>query len=570
MSRIKNKRQSMLEGAAVLFIATAVVKILGGIFKIPLGNFIGELGMGYFRTAYDLYLPVYSVALAGMPVAVCRLVAESVARERFRDTRRILSVARRSFFIVGVIACLILIAIAYPYLSLVLKQTNGLPGVLVIAPSIIFCCVVAAYRGYYQGLFNMNVTAVTEVIEAVGKLIIGLILAFAVGKAGAPPQYQAAAAIMGITVGTLFSAVYASIRYKRSGDGITAEQLRLSPPAKDSNATLKALMMIAVPMALGSLATQIAGMIDVMTVQSRLLTSVTENTEIFKTNYPEMWQALLADADAGGTDAGVIKLVPTYLYGCYKGFAFSVYNLIPSITSMLGVSAVPAMTTAWANRCKRDVRKNFEMVIRVSSLVALPSGFGICALAGGIMNLLYASKPIGASIAGPVLSIFGIAVIFCGISMPMTSLLQAIGKERVPVYNMIVGAILKIIVNYIFVAIPSVNVKGAAIGTVVCYAYILIADFYVLCKYTKIVPNLMTTIVKPLIASAMCGITAWAVSGIAGHFMSDKISTVLAILVACVVYVIAVLVLRVLSHDDIVSLPKGEKIAALLEKRRWI
>ena len=153
----------------------------------------------------------------------------------------------------------------------------------------------------------MNVTAVTEVIEAVGKLIIGLILAFAVGKAGAPPQYQAAAAIMGITVGTLFSAVYASIRYKRSGDGITAEQLRLSPPAKDSNATLKALMMIAVPMALGSLATQIAGMIDVMTVQSRLLTSVTENTEIFKANYPEMWQALLADADAGGTDAGVIK-----------------------------------------------------------------------------------------------------------------------------------------------------------------------------------------------------------------------------------------------------------------------
>ena len=142
---------------------------------------------------------------------------------------------------------------------------------------------------------------------------------------------------------------------------------------------------------------------------------------------------------------------------------------------MLGVSAVPAMTTAWANRCKRDVRKNFEMVIRVSSLVALPSGFGICALAGGIMNLLYASKPIGASIAGPVLSIFGIAVIFCGISMPMTSLLQAIGKERVPVYNMIVGAILKIIVNYIFVAIPSVNVKGAAIGTVVFAMHIFLS-----------------------------------------------------------------------------------------------
>lgn len=160
-------------------IATALVKVLGAVFKIPLQNNISGLAVGYFNTAYDLYLPIYSVALAGMPVAVCRMVASHMEQKQYADARQVLLVAKKVFWAIGIVGTLVVWAVARPYLSYVGESLGTLPSLIVIAPCVLFCCIMSTYRGYYEGMSNMTPTAISQVIEAlVGKVILGLGCAF--------------------------------------------------------------------------------------------------------------------------------------------------------------------------------------------------------------------------------------------------------------------------------------------------------------------------------------------------------------------------------------------------------
>lgn len=565
--KLNNKKQSFLEGAMVLVIATGLVKIIGAIFKIPLGNLLGELGSGYFQNAYDLYLPIYSLAMAGLPIAVSRMVADSVARNRYRDARQIFRMARRTFLITGLTGFVLMLVVSYPYVLSIGGKTEALPGILTIAPSILFCCVMSSYRGYYEGLRNMTPTAVSQVIEAMGKLVLGLGFAYGARAMGLAVQYQAAGAILGITIGTLLGAIYLWVRFHVSGDGITRRDLMESPAAYSGRHTVRLLAAIAIPVVLGSMANQIASLVDAVTVQNRLTHMVTQAGMGLESIYPEM----MADLSASyGSAAEVLDHVPTYLYGCYKVYAFSIFNLVPTLTSVLGISALPALTTAWASRSRRAVRASVESVLRITSIIVFPCGLGMSVLSSGVLNLLFHSKPIGAAIAAPNLFILGFAAIFAGLVMPMTNMLQAIGKQKIPVRNIIVGAMLKIVVNFALVGIPTVNIHGASAGTLVCYMYMFVMNFYALCKYTKLIPNLLRTFVKPLAAGLFCAAAAWAANGLLGGRLSGSVTTIAAIAIAGIVYLAALILLRVLTKDDILMLPKGKKIAKTLEKLHWI
>ena len=569
-SRNKNKKQSFIEGAAVLVMATAIVKVLGAVFKIPLGNLIGELGMGYFQTAYDLYLPIYSIALAGMPIAVCRMVASYMAQEQYHDARAVLKIAKRVFWAIGVGGTLLLLLAAYPYLLFIGGNSGALAGILVIAPCILFCCIMSTYRGYYEGLCNMTPTALSQVIEAAGKVIIGLGLAYLVAYLGYGHAYQSAAAIFGIMLGTAFGALYLRLRLHFLGDGITPEMMVKCAGQVDTNKQIfKALITIAVPVIIGSLASQIAGLIDVTTVQRRLSDAVQQNPAFFEENFPEMWKALLLEAP-GKTVEEVLKDIPTYLYGCYKGFAFSIYSLLPTITSVIGVSALPVMTTAFSAGNKEETKTTMESVVRVTSLLCMPAGFGIAAVSEGILKLLYPLKPIGASIAAAPLTVLGFAVIFGGLSMPLTNLLQAVGKERIPVINMLIGALIKIGLNFWLVGQEGINVVGAAISTFACYLFIVVADFYFLVKHTGVKINFFACFFKPLLAGGLCGIGAWAAYGLLLRVVSSTLATIGSIGIAAVIYLISVLLLRIITKNDLLMVPKGEKIAKVLEKLGWI
>ncbi|MDO4742443.1 MAG: polysaccharide biosynthesis protein [bacterium] len=568
MEANKRKQQSFLHGAMVLVAATALVKVIGAIFKIPLSNLIGDLGFGYFSSAYDLYLPIYALAMAGLPVALSRMIAENMAQKRYRDVGVTLKVARKAFFVTGFTGFAIMLIAIWPFLYITeggISLNSTLPSMLAIVPALVFCCVISTYRGYYEGLRDMYPTAISEVIEALGKLILGLSFAYIILKLTNNVAFAAAGAMTGITVGTVFAAGYLRIKYKKDGAILTSDELESSPEPRTQRRVLKLLLMIAIPVVLSSLATNIANMIDVTMVKWLLRSVMDRSGEVIRSMYAESIKAYDSASSTALTDAQI----PTFLYGI-RSKAYTMFNLIPTITSALGVGAIPVLAEMWTKNDRNGIKTNLETVIKTAAIIALPAGLGMAALSPQIMELMYNSTA-SVEIGAPMLLVLGIASVFAGITIPLTCILQAIGKQMVPVRNIAIGAIIKIVINFVLVGNPSINIVGACVGTLCCYMFIMIADYICIVKHTKVVPDIYKILFKPFIAALACGFAAYAVARVLNSVdLGNLISTAGGIVTGGIIYLIFVILLKIIDREDILSLPKGKKFIKALEKFKII
>ena len=558
-SKKEQKQQSFLYATLILGISTLLVKVMGACFKIPLARLIGESGMGFFSTAYDVYLPVYSLAMAGLPIAVSRIVAGFVAEHKYNDARKTLKVSKIAFLVTGLVGFALMFALAF-IVTGVAKTPKALPAMFVIAPSILFCCIMSSYRGYYEGMRNMFPTAISSLIEAICKLFLGYTFAWIVmenysGDLETKLSYAAAAAMLGITMGTVIGSVFLILRHRIKGDFVSQEQLALAPEADSNKKLLKTLIAFAIPVALGSLVNNVASLIDVAMVQRQLHSAVESNPEVFYSMYAQNFELGKITSNSQ---------IPNYLYGCYKGYAYTIFNLIPTITSVVGISALPVLTMAWTDGNKPAIKSNLESMIKVITLIAFPAGIGVAVLAPQIISLLFNTNN---NITSTLLSVLGISACLSGMTTPLTNLLQAIGKPSAPVKNIAVGAVIKIVINYILVGIPDVNIYGAPIGTLCCYLYIAIADIWCVIKYSRVVPSMYVSILKPLFAAIVCGTCAYVSRlGLSYVISNEKIVTLLAIGIAAVAYLISVSLFRCISKEDILTLSKSEKLAKLCAK----
>ena len=570
------QKQNFLHGALILMSATVIVKIIGYFFKVPLKGIIGVSGFGYFNAAYGLFNTLYALSVAGMPVAVARMVAQNMQQGRFRDVRKIKRLSTIAFLCAGLLGSLLMLAGAGPYVRLA-QNPNAFLSVFVMSPAIFFVCASSSYRGYYEGLRNMYPTAWSQVLEALVKLVCGLLFACAAIRMGmeeyegsgtvfgalvsTPEQarlavlpYGAAGAILGIVVSTAAGSLFLWAYNRRRGDGISAQMLEQAVPAATGKEILKQLWTIAVPICLGALALNITTLIDVSSLTNRLSTALANGEEALLSMYDGILPADMPREE-----------IPNYLFGAYN-MSVTLFNLIPALTTTFGVSALPSVTTAWTSQNRRMLQKNIESVWRVTSMIAFPAGFGICALAEPILTLVYQADPASIPIAAPILRVLGIAAIFVALSSPTNSMLQAIGRVKVPVRLMLIGGFLKLAVNFSLVPVPSVNIQGAPFGTLLCYMTIICISVPTLCRAAGVRLRFGKVFLKPLFAGALCGITVWAGYGLLSRVAGNTISASFSILAAGIVYVVVLFLTHGVEKYDILMLPKGEKIAKLLEK----
>ncbi|MCR5522502.1 MAG: polysaccharide biosynthesis C-terminal domain-containing protein [Clostridia bacterium] len=604
----RERKQSVINGAMILMLAVVLVKVIGALFKMPMTSLIGITGRGYFNSAYEIYTPIFAVSMAGLPVAVSRMVAESVALNRYRQARAIFNVSKKVFLVVGVAGTLILLAFAYPYARFV-ANIKSLKAILCVAPSIFLCCYMSAYRGYYEGLRNMIPTAISQVIEALGKLIIGLAFIkyimnigqsqFDKGMAasgdisaevfgvtvtnaaeanGVIVPWAAAGAVLGVTIGSLLSLLFLMLVHKITGDGFSRDMILASPAPNAGGDIAKEMIKIAIPMVISSLILNATNLIDVTTIQARLSTavqsdfsSVVEMHSVAINRAVELARLNIADK------AEVVK----YLWGAY-GTALDFKSLVPTITIQLGVSALPALAAAWAVKNKDDMRSTVETVLKVGMLIALPAGIGIASLSSPILTLIYGrgNSSEAIPIIAPILAVYGLFTPIIAISIPVTNMLQAVGRADIPMKTVAVAAVVKIVLNYILVGIPKINIYGAVAGTVIFYILIVGMNMIFLLRISKVKVNWKNVFLKPLVSAVLCGITAFAAHGVIIKLFpgdttqsvlnSDTLGTLVGIALAVVVYAITILLLKGFTREDISGLPKGEKIANLLEKYRLL
>jgi stage V sporulation protein B len=555
---ISNKAtKNVSQSALVLLVSTVIVKIIGALFKIPLATntFLGDLGFGYFSVSYDLFTPFYTLAISGLPSAISHIIAEFLAQKRFNDIKQTFTLTKKLFILFGIIFSVGFSLVSIPLIKLTDNSGNSLYSLFAIIPSVFLCFIISVYRGYFEGFANMNPTAVSKIIESLCKLFLGLGFAFAVIKITENPAYAAGASMLGITVGNLACTVYLFIKFKLNGNLISENDFAQSKPVLENKKTLRLILSLALPIAFSSLVLNAVSVIDAITVRFLL---ENDSQTLF-----ENYKVAIESYNLNSLLPLEIENLPTYLYGL-RSKAFTLSNLIPTLTLSFGVGALPIISFYWAKKDINEVKSSFNTTIKWISLITLPAGMAYITVSKPIMNLLYSDYS-SVNIGGNLLMLFGITAIFAGFAIPITNILQSLNCQFSAFINIIFGAIIKIVLNVILIPNPKFNIYGAAISTAVCYLVILIAHSYKIYKVLGKKALIKSNVLKPLLAAICSSLSAYFICLIS----ESKMVTICGIFVAIIAYVVVTFGFGTLTKDDFLNLPKGEKLYFLAKKLRF-
>ena len=576
---MKGKSGKFLQGALILAGANFLVKIIGALFKVPLYNLIGEDGSGIFNVAYQIYTFMFIIATAGFPSAVSKMVAESIARGDEYDARRIFQTATFLLGVIGILGSTVLYTFAEPLADLLGNEDSAL-GIKVIAPGVFFVSLVSAYRGYFQGKQNMFPTAGSEVVEAGGKLLLGIAaaavfmgmavdtslgddVAFVDGVFSSGDNrtvYSATGAIFGVTAGTFLALVLMLIIFSRREKKIRPIPGQDIRPRKD---ILKNLVKIAIPITIGASVSSLTSLVDLATIMNRLVVNpevfdgyshlFAEGTEFFQKAIEEGWEGLT-----------LLQKKANSLYGVYTGQAQTMFNLPLTIVVGLSMSIVPAISTALAEKNFQDAQTMTKSVLRITSIFALPCAVGFFILADPILRILY-SDANGAALLGKL----AFAVPFVALVSVSNSVLQSYGKVYYPVFNMLIGGLAKVLMNYML--IPVWGIDAAPLATTACYAIIAVLNFFCIMYKLKVRINPFDMLLRPLCASVVMGaVVVLAHRALSEIILPSQIVTILSIGLGALIYLVAIVLVKALNREDVLNLPKGEKIAALMTKYKLL
>ncbi len=524
---MKSSKKTLSDSSAILILSTAVVKIISALFKVPLATdtFLGDVGFGYYSVAHDLYTPFYLLAISGLPVAVSQITAECIAKNQYAKIKNNFSFLTKFFSIVGIIASVFLFFVSLPIVAFSNDSSNILYCVIAVVPSIFCCFLISVYRGFFEGFSNMVPTAVSKVIEALIKLIFGLIVSYIIIRKTGNPAFAAAGAMLTVSFGTLIATLYLFIKFKISNPLKDSE---IDAHHDTSNFEIKSILIIAIPFALASLTSSLVNLADVFSVKLCIDGADSDYLNTVFLQNPE-----------------IVGDVSTFLYGV-RSKALTLHNLIPTFTVSLAVAAIPVLTGFTAKNDKKSLQQNTSYSLKLISLIAFPASLGMIALSGPIMSLLYSTETI---LGRNMLILYGVGALFGGLCVPLMTLLQSMNFHIKTIVNVLVAFGLKILSALLLVSVPEINIYAAPISTLLCYLYLTVALLIILKQNIKNI-GFFTNILKPIFAAFLCALTAYGIS----LLHDSKIVTIVAIFVAMVVYFAVIILTKTFSKEEISEL----------------
>lgn len=582
----ENASQAFVKGAAILTVSMVIVKVFGLLDKVILadiysmfGDSFASMGVGLYNNAYEIFVLIFTVATGGLPIVISRLISQNMAEKRYKDVKQIHKLSIPIFLAVGLVCMLGMLIVSFPYAFNVIKSPYAVYAMMALAPTILFGCLTSIYRGYFEGQRNMFPTAVSEVIEAVVKLVLGALFAFLIMKFGMESYRQThsflffhfknhmeahntilafsvAGNICGISIASFCSFLYLLLKYRIGGDGIPKQYLEASVDARRQKETLGIIIKTALPIVGGTLVMSIGSIVDAAIIQNVLYNMAHNNADALFSQYHKFYPHEVF--------YGEKTTIHTSLWGCY-GSSLTLMQLVTAVTQVFGSSAMPNVTSAWTKGNKQELKSSIDTVLKMTMMFTLPMALGLSVLSHEVMGFIYSSPDI-INIGGNVLTLMGITTIFTAIITPICSMLNGIGKVKLPMILYTICMLVKIGTSWIFVSIPEINIQGATAGSLISYALICVVGMYLLVKYSKVVPNFFSTTVKPLIGAVASSAAAYFVNLLLKDVVNHRIATIVAIVAAAIVYIAILLIIKTFRAEEIKILPKGEKIAKTLEK----
>ena len=529
------KKESFMQGVVTIMFSQILIKVLGLIYTLYLTNRdgFGDAGNAIYASGYQIYALLLTVSSIGVPNAISKLVSERLAVGDNKGANRIFKVALVTFGTLGAIGSMLLFfgahVIAYNWTQIPESELT----LVALAPAIFFVSISSVFRGYFNGRRTLKITARAQTLEQIFKTIFTIgIVEVAAYATSTSTEMMAAGANVATTLATFSSFAYLFMYYRLKRKEI-GNEIQSSTNYKHENVKkiVKNILMVSIPLTLSSIMTSFNKNIDSFTVKRILSTYMSSD-------------------------------IATKLYGQLSGKVDTVTNLPLAINIAFATALVPAISAAKAQNDRESATKRTSFSLLTSMLIGLPCVVGMIVFAQPILNLLYPNANEGALL----LQLISVSVIFSILDQTINGALQGFGKVMIPATALGIGCIVKLILNIILLKIPFFNVYGAAIGSIACHAVAFTIVFNVLKKYVKLDLPFNKFVIKPAIATTIMAVCSYTLYLLMDRIISGGLATIIAMLFAVVIYLAAVVALKIYNKEDIYMLPKGGKIYEILEK----
>ena len=553
MGKLEDKKHSFMNNVAIILCSQLLVKLLGLVYRMVITNIegFGDAGNGFYNAGFQIYTLLLAISSVGIPNAISKMVSARVAIKDYKGAHRIFQTAFLLFSAIGIVASALLFFGSNFVAQVVIKMDGAQYVMRALAPSIFFVCMSSVIRGYFVGLQNMKATSTSQVLEQIFKCTLTVL--FVVLSIGQPPEIMAAWANFASSAACIISFVYLIIFYVKRKSGIE-EQIRQTAVKSLSVSTgrlMRNILMISVPISLSSIITAINRVIDTATITRGIAIA-----------FSQMIPAHPGAAAILNPTAAQLNDEAVRLSGMLSK-SDTLINMPLSLNIAFSTVLVPAISAALAVGNKKEASDKVTYSLLISILLIIPCAFGYIALAQPIYKLIYPAAPLGSEL----LQLSAIALIFTALTQTISGSLQGLGKVFVPAIALLAGCTAKIILNLLLIRQPSINIYGAAISSIACQIIAFTICFAVLCRNLTIKLGLMKYIVKPLAAGGIMAAAAYGIYRLAMIITSSNlISTIVSIALAVVIYFALVFILKVLTKDEILSLPAGAKIYGLVKR----
>ena len=505
------KKQSLVKASLILGIAGIVARFLGLFFRWPLIMLIGDEGVGYYQMSYPLYM--FFVAMAsGVPVAISKMISEKKAKGDIEGIFVILKESSILMMFMGIGTTLILFIFAKPIIKFVQWDMKSNYSLLVISFSPFIISIMTIYRGFFQGLQNMTPSGVSQILEQIGRVIIGVGLAILLLPKGI--EYAAGGAAFGAAAGGVIGASYLHEKYKKVKKEMWNKKVKSNPEV------LTSILKIALPISVGATVGTIMSLIDSILVPQKLL------------------------------QAGLSSEQATVLYAQLTGKANVITNIPLTLSIALGTSLIPIIAESYIMNKRSELESKVQLSMKMSMIIAMPCTLGLFFLAGPIMKVIFPGKYDGILI----LKYLSLSIPFIIITQTTTSIMQGIGHYIRPIINLFIGCIIKVILTFVLVSMPEINIYGAVIASISAYLVATLLNLISLKGKLKLRLKVYENFVKPILAALIMTIgVLFSYIFVFNKTGSNTSSCLIAIFLGIIIYGILILLLRIFSIDEIKS-----------------
>ncbi len=523
------KQRSLVGGISVLGMAGLICKVVGVLYRIPLANMIGGEGLGLYQQVFPAYNLLLTITSAGIPVSISRMVSHYVTLGQKNNARKVFTTALRLLTVLGIVTTVLLLLFSRPIASMV-GTPEGYLSYMCIAPSLFFVCVMSAFRGYMQGQRHMMPTAVSQLIEQVGKVAVALPMASAGFQRGGWTM-GSAGALLGTSLAECAAMIYMIIRQ------YTMKEKAADPAAEEENVTSRQLarriIFISIPITLGACIVPLASTIDSAMLKNLM------------------------------TAAGMEPREAQIRYGMYSGMVITMINVPTALAMAMSTNLVPDIASGVARRDMDYVARETATGLRIAAVVGFPCSVGMSLLAKPILFLCYGGSQYSYDqlmLAGSLLEFSAMTIILFTMVQATSGILQGVGKQHIPMLTLLAGVVCKIALNYFLVRDPRINIHGAPIASLTCYTVSMVPNLVCACKYTGTRFPVTDVVLRPLGASALMGASVWAVYSFAfggdkclseGAFLTRLLPVAVCMAVGVAVYAAAALLLGAVRPGDL-------------------